>query len=345
MNRLAITMGDPCGIGPEIIVKFFDNIYKVEDKKLFLFVIGSKTVLEHYIRKTKSDLEIIEIGRNDIQNLSLKNNTLHLINIDANLDEIKFGTHSEKGGALSIAYLDFAISLCKTKYIDGIVTCPISKDSINMAGFHYSGHTEYLAEKSNTEDFAMVLKGNKVVVLLNSTHVSLKEATEKVTFDSVLKKIKIAERAKKELGLIGPIAVAGLNPHNGENGLFGKEEIEIIEPAVKEAKKLGIDCEGPIVPDTLFVKVMKGFYSLSVVMYHDQGLIPMKMESFGMGVNITIGLPFIRTSVDHGTAFDIVGKNLADIGSLKEAIKIANDSVKIKKSNLSRLAEVDYDYE
>lgn len=291
----------------------------------------------------KIDLDIVEITKGHIADLKLENGKMHLINIDTNLDDLEFGKHSKKGGELSVKYLDKAMELCQGKYVDGMVTCPISKDSINMAGYKYSGHTEYLAEKSNTEDFAMVLKGKKVVVLLNSTHVSLKEAINRVTKDSLSKKIRMAEKAKKELGLTGPIAVAGLNPHNGENGLFGREEIEIIGPAVEEAKQEGIECEGPIVPDTLFTKVLKGQYSISVVMYHDQGLIPMKMESFGMGVNVTIGLPFVRTSVDHGTAFDIVGKNLADIGSLREAVNLGNECVKIRKSDITRLAEVDYD--
>lgn len=342
MNRLVITMGDPCGVGPEIILKFFDIIYKIEDKHLFVCVVGSKKVLEYYKMKLKIDIEIVNITRGEISDLRIKTGVMHLINIDEEVENLEFGKHTKLGGELSIKFLDKAIELCHGKYVDGIVTCPISKDSINMAGFKYSGHTEYLAEKTKTNDFAMVLKGKKVVVLLNSTHVSLKEAVNRVTTESVYNKIKLAEKAKKELGLIGSIAVAGLNPHNGENGLFGAEESEIITPAVEKAQREGIDCVGPIVPDSLFVKVVQGQFAISVVMYHDQGLIPMKMESFGMGVNITIGLPFIRTSVDHGTAFDIVGKNLANEGSLREAVRIANECVAIKKSNIANFAEVDY---
>lgn len=342
MTRLVITMGDPCGVGPEIVLKFFEIIYKLEDKNLFVCVIGSKEVLEYYKRKLKIDVEIHCINPSNITDLRIKTGVMHLINIDTELEKLEFGKHTEFGGSISMKYLEKAVELCQNKYVDGMVTCPISKDSINLAGYKYSGHTEFLAEKAKTNDFAMVLKGKKVVVLLNSTHVSLAEAIKKVTKESVLKKIQIANKAKKELGLEGKIAVAGLNPHNGENGLFGTEEIEIIGPAVEEAKKMGIDCEGPIVPDSLFVKVAKGDYALSVVMYHDQGLIPMKMESFGMGVNITVGLPFIRTSVDHGTAFDIVGKNLADEGSLREAVKIAGEMARIKKKNIDNFVEVDY---
>lgn len=342
MNRLVITMGDPCGIGPEIALKFFDELYKVEDKNLFVALIGSKKVLEAHIKKSNMDLEIIEITDSMSQNMRMENGKLPLFNIDAEDKEFEVGKHTKLGGEYSVKYIDKAIELCSKRYFDGMVTCPISKDSINMAGFKFSGHTTYLANKTNTDDYAMVLKGDKVTVLLNTTHLSLVDACKAVKKDNILKKIKIAERAKEEIGLSGTIAVAGLNPHNGENGLFGREEIEEIGPAVEEAKKLGIDVDGPIVPDTLFVKVVQGQYALSVVMYHDQGLIPMKMESFGMGVNITIGLPFIRTSVDHGTAFDIVGKGSANHGSLREAVRIASEMVRIKKSNLENFAEVDY---
>ncbi len=342
MNRLIVTMGDPCGIGPEIAVKFFDELYRVEDKNLFIALVGSKSILEKYIKANYIDIEIIEINGELSKNMTMKNGQLPLFNIDAVDEEFKLGEHTALGGKYSIKYIDKAMELCSKKYFDGMVTCPISKDSINMAGYKFSGHTTYLANKTSTSDYAMVLKGDKVIVLLNTTHLSLIDACKEVKRENILKKIKMVERAKKELGLEGTIAVAGLNPHNGENGLFGKEEIDEIEPAVVEGKKLGIDVEGPIVPDTLFVKVMKGQYALSVVMYHDQGLIPMKMESFGMGVNITIGLPFVRTSVDHGTAFDIVRKDMADVGSLCEAIKIANEMIKIKKSNLSNFAETDF---
>ncbi len=342
MNRLVITMGDPCGIGPEIAVKFFDELYKVEDKNLFIALIGSKSVIENYIKENNINLEIVEIDEEKSKNMTMKNGELPLFNIDAKGEEFSLGEHTALGGEYSIKYIDKAIELCSKKYFDGMVTCPISKDSMNMAGYKFSGHTTYLANKTNTNDYAMVLKGDKVTVLLNTTHLSLVDACKAVKKENIINKIKIAERAKKEIGLSGTIAVAGLNPHNGENGLFGREEIDEIGPAVVEGQKLGIDVEGPIVPDTLFVKVVKGQYALSLVMYHDQGLIPMKMESFGMGVNITIGLPFVRTSVDHGTAFDIVGKNKADVGSLREAIKIGNKMVKIKKADLNNLAEVDF---
>lgn len=342
MDRLIITMGDPGGIGPELLVKFFDEIYKIEEKNLFLAVVGSRSILEKEMKRQRADFDIVEIERDYwIKDLVLEKNKMHLINIDIE-EEFKEGKSTALGGKMSIAYLDKAIDLCSKKYFDGIVTCPISKDSINLAGYKYSGHTTYLAAKTGTDSFAMILKGNKITVVLNSTHLSIIDAVKKVKKESILEKIYLAERAKEELNLKGKIAVAGLNPHNGENGLFGDEEAREILPAIEEAKKNGIDVEGPIVPDTLFVKMLQGKYSVAVVMYHDQGLIPMKMESFGMGVNVTIGLPFVRTSVDHGTAFDIVGKGLAEVGSLKEAVKLAAINIKNRKSKIENLAEIDY---
>ena len=316
-------MGDPAGIGPEIILKFYQRI-KSETKATVPVTVGSARILESYIKKFKMDVKIEKID--DTENLSdraFDAGYLPVIDIDTG-DNIETGKVSMEAGKLSMLYLEKAVELCKQGIFQGLVTAPISKDAINLAGYKYSGHTTFLAHETNTRDFAMVLKGNKVVVLLNTTHLSIIDAVKRVKKDHILNKIVIAQRAKRELGLDGPIAVAGLNPHNGENGLFGTEEIEEIGPAVEEAKKLGIDVVGPIVPDTLFVKALRDEYSIVVVMYHDQGLIPMKMESFGMGVNITIGLPFVRTSVDHGTAFEIAGKGISDEGSLAESCKTCN---------------------
>lgn len=327
-NRLIITMGDPCGVGPEIIVKFFNDFINIANNDYIPAVVGSRSILEYYMEELGLKLPINELSldlTDDYNNLDLTK--INLFNIDEKIENFNLGNHTKIGGELSIKYLDLAIELCQKGLFDGIVTAPISKDSINMAGHKFSGHTTYLANKTDTEDYAMILKGNRITVILNTTHLSILDAAKKVKKDSILKKIKMAQRAKKELSLHGPIAVAGLNPHNGENGLFGDEESKEIEPAVMEAKNMGIDCEGPIVPDTLFVKMLQHKYSMAVVMYHDQGLIPMKMDSFGEGVNITIGLPFVRTSVDHGTAFDIVGKNMANTGSFKEAINLANINI------------------
>ncbi len=323
MKKLLITMGDPSGIGPEIVLKFYSRKKELDRGRALLVTVGTARILKEYIDRFNMDMEIQKIeSLEEAENYVHKDGVIPVIDIDTR-EEVIIGKVSEESGKLSMLYLEKAVELCKNGVFDGMVTAPISKDAINLAGYKYSGHTTFLAHSTGTMDFAMVLKGKKVVVLLNTTHLSILDAVKRVKKDHILKKIVIAQRAKDELGLVGPIAVAGLNPHNGENGLFGTEEMEEIGPAIEEAKRLGIEVVGPVVPDTLFVKVLKGEYAISVVMYHDQGLIPMKMESFGMGVNITIGLPFVRTSVDHGTAFEIAGKGVADEGSLFEAVKMA----------------------
>lgn len=331
MNKLLITMGDPAGVGPEIIIKFYQDYHRDWHEYRFLPVVcGSKNVLEKYLKLFDSKIKVVEINESQYNIKTIDYYTIPLINIESN-EEIIPGKVSFEAGKLSMQYLEKAVELVKNGSFDALVTAPISKDAINLAGYKYSGHTEFLAEKTGIENFGMVLKGNKITVVLNSTHVSLSDAVKLVKKESILKKIILADIAKREIGIKGKIAVAGLNPHNGENGLFGNEEEMEIAPAIEEAKSMGIDVEGPIVPDTLFVKMLKDEYNIAVVMYHDQGLIPMKMESFGRGVNVTVGLPIVRTSVDHGTAFDIAGKGEADFGSLTEALVLADSICNIRK--------------
>ena len=219
--------------------------------------------------------------------------------------------------------------------IDATVTGPINKEAINRAGFHYSGHTEIYADLTHTKDYAMMLMHEQFRVIHVSTHVSLREACNRVKKDRVYKVIKLGYDTLKRLGIENPkIAVAGLNPHSGESGLFGREEIEEIEPAIKQAQREGLSVEGPIPPDTVFSKMQGGQYDIVVVMYHDQGHIPTKLLGFQYdektktwdsvsGVNITLGLPIIRVSVDHGTAFGKAGEGRANPESIIQAIKIA----------------------
>ncbi len=323
MNKILITMGDPAGIGPEIVVKAINEYYK-KDNNYIPVVIGSFSILDYYIKKLNLDLKIEKLNDlNKNNELSLNEKKLYLIEEELDLEKLEIGKVTKLAGEYTMKYLERGLKLVQDKYFDAMTTAPISKDAINLAGYKYSGHTTFLADRTNTDEYAMVLKGNKITVVLNTTHLSMIDAIAEVKKDSIINKIKFADEAKKKLGIKTKIAVAGLNPHNGENGLFGDEEAREIIPAIEESKKLGIDVEGPIVPDNLFVKMLQDKYNIAVVMYHDQGLIPMKMESFGKGVNITLGLPIVRTSVDHGTAFDIAGKGIADFGSLIEAIETA----------------------
>ena len=258
---------------------------------------------------------------------------LDLKNIDAK--SIRHKIVSADCGRASFEYVRKVIELAMSKEIDATVTGPINKEAINRAGFHYSGHTEIYADLTHTKDYAMMLAHQNFRVIHVSTHVSLREACDRVKKDRVYRVIMLGYEAVKRLGVKNPkIAVAGLNPHAGEEGLFGREEIEEIEPALKLARKEGLNIEGPIPPDTVFSKMQGGQYDLVVVMYHDQGHIPTKLIGFQYddktktwgsmsGVNITCGLPIIRVSVDHGTAFGKAGEGRANPESMIQAIKIA----------------------
>jgi 4-hydroxythreonine-4-phosphate dehydrogenase len=227
-------------------------------------------------------------------------------------------------GRASYNYLIKGIDLCLEKKIAGIITNPISKEALHMAGINYPGHTEILAERTGTRDFSMMFELDNVHVVHVTTHVSLKQAIGMITRDRVLLNIRLLAQTLHSLGIDKPrISVGGLNPHAGENGLFGDEEILHIIPAIDEAKNQGINVSGPYPPDTVFARAFKGEFDGVVSMLHDHGFVALKSRDFEKGVNITVGLPIIRTSVGHGTAFDIVGKGIASESSLLAAINAA----------------------
>jgi 4-hydroxythreonine-4-phosphate dehydrogenase len=249
--------------------------------------------------------------------------------------KLQYGKVSAMSGHAAFEAVRKVIELALAKQIDATVTGPINKESINLAGHHYSGHTEIYADFTRTQDYTMMLAHESLRVVHVSTHVSLREACERVRKDRVLQVIKLAREACRKIGIAEPrIGVAGLNPHAGESGMFGREEIEEIIPAIEEARALGIDADGPVPPDSLFSKARGGLYDIVVAMYHDQGHIPLKVIGFTWnpaeqkwdsisGVNITLGLPIIRSSVDHGTAFGKAGKGTASELSLIHAIEYA----------------------
>jgi len=247
---------------------------------------------------------------------------LDLKNLPADLP---FATVDARAGKAAFEYVAKGVELATKGEIDAICTGPLHKEALNAAGYHYPGHTEILADLSNTKDYAMMLPGGPLRVIHVTTHVSLRRACDLVKKERVLKVIELADKAMKQLGFAAPrIAVAGLNPHSGEGGLFGDEEIREIIPAVEEAKRLGYDVTGPVPPDTVFYRAaIKEHFDIVVVMYHDQGHIPLKVLGFETGVNVTVGLPFIRTSVDHGTVFGKAGKGTADPRSMSEALYLA----------------------
>ena len=334
---ISITMGDPAGIGPEIIVKAFENnnFYN----RCIPIIVGSFNVLEKKLIQNSYSFKLNIIKEYDKS--KIKKDQLNFWDLD-NIDfkNIDFGKAGPHTGRASIEYVNKAIELAINNNVDGIVTCPINKKAINMAGYKYSGHTELLAEKTNTNKYAMMLSHKDLRVIHVSTHVSLRNACDLVRKNRIYNVICLGNNILKKIGIPNPnIVVLGLNPHAGESGLFGNEEEKEIIPAINKARKENINVEGPLPADTAFSKVITKKYDLVVVMYHDQGHIPIKLygsisdkndsKTEVRGVNITTGLPIVRTSVDHGTAFDIVGKNIADEGSLVDAIEFA---IKLTKS-------------
>jgi 4-hydroxythreonine-4-phosphate dehydrogenase len=319
MKKLAITMGDPGGVGPEITVK---ALLSPEVQSCCApIVIGDRVVMEEALRLLNPLLKLSVIGTPEESRPSPE--IVELIDLQL-LRDFGKGKATPDGGTACAGYIRKATQLALDKQVNGIVTAPISKEALQMAGMKWPGHTEMLAGLTSTDDYAMMLIGGPLRVILVTTHTSLRSVPEKISKNSVLRTIRLAKKACGMMGIEKPqIAVAGLNPHAGEAGIFGREEIEEIIPAVKEAAKEGIQALGPFPPDTVFNKAYKGEFDIVVCMYHDQGLIPLKMIAFETGVNVTVGLPVIRTSPDHGTAYDIAWKGIANPSSIIEAIKLA----------------------
>jgi 4-hydroxythreonine-4-phosphate dehydrogenase len=243
---------------------------------------------------------------------------------NVNLASHDWGKPNFASGAAVVDYIRRAVSLTLDRQADALVTAPISKEMMNAAGHRYAGHTELLADLTHTRDYGMMFVGGGLRVILATIHVALKDVPRHITTPSVLKTLRLAHKAMRYFGFEAPrIGVAALNPHAGEGRLFGSEEWDVILPAIIKARDEGIHASDPLPADTLFYKARNNYYDIVVAMYHDQGLAPLKMLAFGNAVNVTVGLPIIRTSVDHGTAYDIAGKGCADPASLLEAVKLA----------------------
>lgn len=318
-KKLAITMGDPGGVGPEIIVKSFISP-KVKNICIPI-VIGDSNIIKEALHILKVPLKLKIISSPD-EAIHLKN-TLHCIDIGV-VKKFKKNKPTAKGGHACVCYIKNAVELALNKSVDGIVTAPISKEALKMASFTWPGHTEMLADFTKTKDYAMMFIGEPLRIILTTIHTALKDVPASITQKKILKTIRFAKKACDMLKIKNPkIAVAGLNPHAGEAGRFGKEEIKKIIPSIKNARQEGIPVSGPFPPDIIFYKAYNREVDIVVCMYHDQGLIPLKMTAFDKGVNITLGIPFIRTSPDHGTAYDIAWKGIANPSSMIEAIKLA----------------------
>jgi 4-hydroxythreonine-4-phosphate dehydrogenase len=319
MKKLAVTMGDPGGVGPEIILK---ALVSPEVRNCCApIIVGNSQVMEEALDLLRLPLRLRLI--NSPAEAAFPSNSIELIDTKIGLS-IKKNKPSTEGGAACLAFIRKAVEFALDHEIAGIVTAPISKEALGMAKIIWPGHTEMLADLTNTKDYAMVLAGGPLRVILVTIHTALKNVPRLITKQKIIKTIRLAHKACGMLGIKNPrIAIAGLNPHAGEAGMFGDEEIKKIIPAIECAVKEGIPVSGPYPPDTIFHKAYKGDVDIIVCMYHDQGLIPLKMVAFDKGVNITVGLPFIRTSPDHGTAYDIAWKGIANPSSMIEAIKLA----------------------
>jgi 4-hydroxythreonine-4-phosphate dehydrogenase len=329
---IGITMGDPAGIGPEITLKAL-NKREVTDICRPL-IIGDTKALD-----AASDFSKLKVKLRSVKSIDeadFDDKTINVYDLDnVNLNEIEYGKISAQAGRAAYHAVETAIQLALDNKVNATVTGPINKESINLAGFHYSGHTEIYAKLTNTSDVAMLLVHGNLRVIHVTTHVSLKKACDLIKKERIIKVIKLLQDACNQLGVASPkIGVAGLNPHASDGGLFGDEEKNEILPAIEQARVAGIDTEGPVPADSLFPKALGGYYDGCVAMYHDQGHIPFKLIGFSWddkkqsmssvkGVNITLGIPIIRTSVDHGTAFEIAGRGIASEEAMVHAIEYA----------------------
>jgi 4-hydroxythreonine-4-phosphate dehydrogenase len=329
---IGISMGDPAGVGPEIAVKALNH--KSLNQSCRPLIVGDVWTIERDLKKYAPG-KILNVVKS-IAECIFSGDTINVMDLGIpGCQDIPIGEISPLAGHVAFSAVEKVIELAMKGEIDATVTGPIHKKAINDAGHHFAGHTEIFAEYTGTDNYAMLLVCDQLKVIHVTTHVSLREALDLITEEKVYSRIKLMHEGLVKIGITEPrIGVAGLNPHAGDEGLFGDEEIKSIRPAVERARIEGYHAEGPVPPDTLFPKALGKYYDGCVAMYHDQGHIPFKMVGFAwdeekqsmhsvIGVNITLGLPIIRTSVDHGTAFDIAGKGLASAAALLEAIEYA----------------------
>lgn len=331
---LAITMGDPSGIGPEVVLKALahEQVYT----RCRPLVVGDRRILERaawWLGQRAPNC--VAVG--DPTAGSYQHGTLCLIDLaNAPPPSCLPGTVSKVSGRAGVECVLRACDLALAGTVDAMVTAPLNKDAMNQAGFAYAGHTELLAERTGADKVGMLLVSEQLRVVHVSTHIALAEAIGRVERRRISEVIDLAARSCRALGIAEPrIAVAGLNPHAGEGGLFGDQEQTEIRPAIAEARENGLNVSDPQPPDTVFLRAVRGEYDIVVAMYHDQGHIPMKLLAFDSGVNISVGLPIIRTSVDHGTAFDIAGSGQASEESLLAAIEVAVQMVEARRAGVA----------
>jgi 4-hydroxythreonine-4-phosphate dehydrogenase len=316
---IAISMGDPAGIGPEIIIKALADPDLLPTARWV--IVGDAEVWRETVAALGMDIRVGVVSR--LEDAEAEAATVFLDRRLLQGAPFRVGELSAACGRAALDYVRTATLLAVDHQVDAMVTAPVNKETVVLAGVHFTGHTEYIAELCGVADSRMLLINDRLRVIHVTTHCSLRQACEP-TVQRILRTIELGNESLRLLGFESPrIAVCGLNPHAGENGLFGNEDASLILPAVEGAQSAGIDCLGPLPADTVFTKAVRGKFDLVVAMYHDQGHIPMKLMDFENTVNVSLGLPIIRTSVDHGTAYDIAGKNLADATNMKAALRLA----------------------
>ena len=313
---IALTMGDASGIGPEIVAKL---LAKGGER---VVVYGSVVVMRDIVRRLGLDIEVRRIDAPVAAQFPPR--VIEVIETSQIVEPPPLGQISAVAGQAAFDAIVAAIAAAKSGEVSGIVTAPINKEAMSVAGIPYPGHTEILADFGGATRVAMMLANDDIRTVLVTIHTSLRNAIEQADFAAQMSAIRLAHEGGKALGFANPrVAVAGLNPHAGEGGLFGDEEIRIIRPAIEAARAEGIDASGPHPGDTVYMQARMGRFDVVVAQYHDQGLIPVKYLGLEKGVNITLGLPFVRTSPDHGTAFDIAGQGIAEHASLETALAYA----------------------
>lgn len=307
LPHIVLTMGDPAGVGPEIVIK----------------ALADPSVAPLATWMVAGDSRILRLAAEQAGLPPLPAHSIRHMDTLGNLADFKAGCLSAACGAAAVEYVRQATELCLSGESDAMVTAPLNKEAVSLGGMHFSGHTEYIAELCGAPSPRMLLASEKLCTVHVTTHISLRSAC-RLDQARIERTIDLGDEAMRLLGFPAPrIAVCGLNPHAGEHGLFGDEDSEFILPAIEAARARGIDCSGPHAGDTIFLQAVRGAYDLVVAMYHDQGHIPMKLLDFEQAVNISLGIPIIRTSVDHGTAFNIAGKNQADARSMIQAMRMA----------------------
>jgi 4-phospho-D-threonate 3-dehydrogenase / 4-phospho-D-erythronate 3-dehydrogenase len=321
LPRIGITMGDPAGIGPEVVLK---AVAEDEVRRACIpVIIGDAQLLAHTARTLdlQSGYDIVRADEPFPEHSEPV--IYHLDNITGFIEP---GIESGAAGKAAGGYIEAAVELCAAGSIDAVATAPINKRALFLGGYSFPGHTEFFAHLTGAEEYAMAFVAGNLRIVLLSTHVPLSEAIRLVERDRIVRRVNLANRELQRWGIERPrVAVAALNPHGAEGGLFGVEEASEIMPAIDACRRDDINVQGPFSADTVFLRASRGEFDAVIACYHDQAMIPVKCLSFGEAVNVTLGLPFIRTSVDHGTAFDIAGKGLAEHSSMVAAIKLAAD--------------------